>query len=214
MSPSKKKAKAAVKAKPAKVIAKTAAKPAKKAEAKASAKAAPKAAAKTAAPAKPAKEVKGKKGAANKPAASPTDLLKQEASKVSARLGGGSGKIEVTERRRGAAICREVACELAATTHSYCRMHYIKNWKKIKRKEIILKEKKLNHYIEELVAKYPDKYIEAIRQDLASEKDFAKVISDLEIDEGLDDFVEVENEGADEIVDNIKREFDDDEGGF
>lgn len=106
-------------------------------------------------------------------------------------------------------VCREVACELMSTTGGYCRMHYIKNWKKIKRKEMILKEKKLNSYIEELVSKYPDKYIEAIRQDLASEKDFAKVIADLEIDEGLDDFESVETESAEGLIDNIKRDFDD-----
>ena len=80
-------------------------------------------------------------------------------------------------------VCREVACENLATTGTYCRLHYIKNWKKIKRKELILKEGKLNRYIEELVAMYPDKYIEAIRQDLAHDKDFAKVITDLDLDE-------------------------------
>lgn len=114
------------------------------------------------------------------------------------------------EAAHGAAVCREVACELMCTTGGYCRMHYIKNWKKIKRKEIILKEKKLNSYIEELVSKYPDKYIEAIRQDLASEKDFAKVISDLEIEEGLDEFESVDTESAEGIIDNLKREFEDD----
>ena len=45
-----------------------------------------------------------------------------------------------------------------------------------------------------LVSKYPDKYIEAIRQDLANDKEFAKVISDLEIDEGMDDFESGESE--------------------
>lgn len=110
----------------------------------------------------------------------------------------------------GPAVCREVACELMATTGTYCRMHYIKNWKKIKRKEIILKERKLNSYIEELVSKYPDKYIEAIRQDLSSEKDFSKVIADLEIDEGIDDFELDDAEGAEGLIDNLKRDFDDD----
>lgn len=114
----------------------------------------------------------------------------------------------------GSPVCREVACELMATTGGYCRMHYIKNWKKIKRKEMILKEKKLNHYIEELVSKYPDKYIEAIRQDLASEKDFAKVIADLEIEEGLDDFESVETESAEGIIDNLKRDFEDEGDAF
>ena len=111
-----------------------------------------------------------------------------------------------TERAsRGHPVCREVACELLSTTGGYCRMHYIKNWKKIKRKEMILKERKLNHYIEELVSKYPDKYIEAIRQDLESEKDFAKVIADLEIEEGLDDFESVETENP-SIPPRLRRE--------
>lgn len=108
----------------------------------------------------------------------------------------------------GPPVCREVACELVATSGGYCRLHYIKNWKKVKRKEMILKERKLNHYIEELVSKYPDKYIEAIREDLASEKNFAKVIADLEIDENMDDF-EMETETAEGIIDNIKRDFED-----
>ncbi len=110
-------------------------------------------------------------------------------------------------------VCREVACEGLSTTAGYCRLHYIKNWKKIKRKELILKEKKLNQYIEELVAKYPDKYIEAIRQDLASDRDFAKVITDLDLDESIDDF-DVEGESVDAVIDNIKREFDDEGDAF
>ena len=81
----------------------------------------------------------------------------------------------------------------------------------MKRKEIILKERKLNSYVEELVSKYPDKYIEAIRQDLSSEKDFSKVIADLEIDEGIDDFELDDAEGAEGLIDNLKREFDDDD---
>ena len=131
------------------------------------------------------------------------ELPRKEAVKV-------KGARRATENGYDSSICREVACELSSTTGGYCRMHYIKNWKRIKRKEVILKEKKLNSYIEELISKYPDKYIEAIRQDLASEKDFSKVIADLEIDEGgLDDFGDVETESAEGILENIKRDFDD-----
>lgn len=130
-----------------------------------------------------------------------------------AAKGAGAAKTS-THVSGGAPVCREVACELMSTTGGYCRMHYIKNWKKIKRKEMILKERKLNSYIEELVSKYPDKYIEAIRQDLASEKDFAKVIADLEIEEGLDDFESVETETAEGIIDNIKRDFEDEGDAF
>jgi len=152
-------------------------------------------------PAKPAggKEKTGKRGQSQSGVnASLTTLSRQAGGRTSAQ-----------ELSHGAPVCREVACELMATTGGYCRMHYIKNWKRIKRKEIILKEKKLNSYIEELVSKYPDKYIEAIRQDLASEKDFAKVIADLEIDESMDDFESIETESAEGIIDNLKRDFDD-----
>ncbi len=83
---------------------------------------------------------------------------------------------------------------------------------KIKRKQLILKEKKLNRYIEELVSKYPDKYIEAIRLDLNSDKDFAKVITDLDLDETVDDF-EMDAEAAESLIDNIKRDFEE-EGDF
>jgi len=113
------------------------------------------------------------------------------------------------------AICREVACEALATSGGYCRTHYIKNWKKIKRKELILKEGKLIQYIEELVAKYPDKFIEAIRQDLAVDKDFAKVIFDLELDENVDEFDAENQENGDGMgVDSMKREFEDDTETF
>jgi hypothetical protein len=106
-------------------------------------------------------------------------------------------------------VCREVACEGLATSAGYCRLHYIKNWKKIKRKEVILKEGKLIQYIEELVVKYPDKYIEAIRHDLANDKEFAKVIHDLDLDESADDF-DPEGESLDAVIGDIKRDFDDD----
>jgi hypothetical protein len=122
--------------------------------------------------------------------------------------------IRISYDANGDAVCREVACEGLATSVGYCRLHYIKNWKKIKRKDVILKEGKLNQYIEELVNKYPDKYIEAIREDLANDKDFAKVIYDLDLDESVDDF-EGEGESLDGIVGDIKRDFDSDEdGGF
>lgn len=124
--------------------------------------------------------------------------------------GQGNSRGEVTADT----VCREVACEGLATSGGYCRLHYVKNWKKIKRKELILREKKLNQYIEELVAKYPDKYIEAIRQDLANDKDFAKVIYDLDLDEGVDDFDIEGGESADSLIDTIKRDFDDEGDGF
>jgi uncharacterized protein YihD (DUF1040 family) len=105
-------------------------------------------------------------------------------------------------------MCRELACENMATTKGYCRLDYIKNWKKIKRKEMILKEGKLNQYIEELVGKYPDKYIDVIRQDLSTEVNFNKVIHDLELDESIDD-LDYDGDSIDALIGGIKKEIED-----
>jgi uncharacterized protein YihD (DUF1040 family) len=105
-------------------------------------------------------------------------------------------------------MCREANCENTATTKGYCRLDYIKNWKKIKRKEMILKEGKLNQYIEELVSKYPDKYIDVIRQDLSTEVNFTKVIHDLELDESIDD-LDYDGDSIDALIGGIKKDIDD-----
>jgi hypothetical protein len=154
--------------------------------------------------------VKGAKAAAPKaaaPAPAPVALTKPpKVAKVA--------KAPRAPRLSAEEMCREVACESLCTAGGYCRLHYIKNWKKIKRKELILKEGKLNQYIEELVAKYPDKYIEAIRSDLNDDKAFASVIHDLDLDESTDDF-EVDGENLESMVDNIKgRDFDDEGDAF
>ena len=167
--------------------------PAKKAAAPAAAHAAPKAAA-------PAK----KGGSKKQPLSGAAAALAAATANIRASKAGTSRNADPSSDQ----VCREVACDGLSTTAGYCRLHYIKNWKKIKRKELILKEGKLNQYIEELVVKYPDKYIEAIRQDLASDKDFAKVIYDLDLDEGVDEF-DAEGESLDSVVDTIKRDFDD-----
>ena len=178
----------------------------------ASKKGAAPAAAPAQASAKPVAPASAKPAAATKAATGKKGGKKSKEVVPRERMAGPS--IRVTYDANGEAVCREVACEGLATSNGYCRMHYIKNWKKIKRKEVILKEGKLNQYIEELVVKYPDKYIEAIRQDLANDKDFAKVIYDLDLDESVDDF-DGEGESIDAIVGDIKRDFDDEgDGGF
>jgi len=102
--------------------------------------------------------------------------------------------------------CREPNCELDPSIGGFCRMHYIANWKRIKRKELILKEDKLNQYIEELVNKYPEKYIEAIRLDLMQDKEFTKVVSDLELSDTVEEGEEAET--IDSLLDNVRRDID------
>ena len=118
--------------------------------------------------------------------------------------------------------CREPGCDLDFSMSGYCRMHYIKNWRKIKRKEAILASGQLNNYVEELVNKYPDKYLEVIRQDLASEKDWAKVVVDLELESAEEEGVAEEE--SDAVPEGVRstgggsggggRDFDDDNESF
>jgi len=139
-------------------------------------------------------EAKGKKGkevVVVVPAPKGVALLAKEgkASKKSAK----AAEAAAAKLKR----CREPGCEHEFTLHGYCRMHYIKNWRRIKRKESILASGQLNNYVEELVNKYPDKYLDVIRQDLASEKEWGKVVVDLELEA-------TEEEGAsDEEIDTV-----------
>jgi hypothetical protein len=78
--------------------------------------------------------------------------------------------------------CVVRGCDNPSTTNGYCRFHYLKLWKDVKKKELILQEGKLAKIIEDLVRKYPMKYIEAIVQDLADDKSFNHVLKDLDIE--------------------------------
>ena len=155
----------------------------------------------------PVAQVKGKAGKPASPAPSVAVTAPVKAAK------GKPSKASLAQAQHNERMCRESGCENQATTKGYCRLDYIKNWKKIKRKEMILKEGKLNQYIEELVSKYPDKYIEVIRQDLSTEVNFTKVIHDLELDETMDD-LEYDGDSIDSLIGSIRKEdegFDDSE---
>jgi len=128
------------------------------------------------APVAPAAKIAGKKKAevvVELPAPKGMALLGREGKKKSR-----SSESSASSKRR----CREPGCEHELLLSGYCRLHYIKNWRKVKRKEAILASGQLNNYVEELVSKYPDKYLDVIRLDLATEKDWVKVVVDLELE--------------------------------
>ena len=78
--------------------------------------------------------------------------------------------------------CVVRGCDNPSTSAGYCRFHYIKLWKEVKKKEAILTEGKLAKMIEELVRKYPMKYVESIISDLADDKAFYGVLKELDIE--------------------------------
>jgi len=83
----------------------------------------------------------------------------------------------------GRRFCRVKDCDQISTVDAYCRYHYLLYWKKIQIRKKILSEGKLERYIEELTARYPDKFLDMLRKDLRSEKEFLAAIQELEIDE-------------------------------
>lgn len=83
----------------------------------------------------------------------------------------------------GRRLCRVRDCDQVSTVDGYCRYHYLLLWKKIQIRKSILLDGKLEKYILDLTSRYPDKYLEAIKKDLRSEKDFLSAIQELEIDE-------------------------------
>lgn len=102
----------------------------------------------------------------------------------------------------GRRLCRVRDCDQVSTVEGYCRYHYLLLWKKIQIRKNILLDGKLEKYVEDLMARYPDKFLEVIRKDLKTEKDFLSVIQELEIDESAISDSEGEDEAqsyADEI---------------
>lgn len=102
----------------------------------------------------------------------------------------------------GNRYCRARDCDQIAVVDAYCRNHYLLFWKKIQVRKKILQDGKLERYVEELTSRYPDKFLEMIRRDLRTEKDFVGAIQELEIDEaGLENEFE---EDAQSFVDEIR----------
>ncbi len=98
----------------------------------------------------------------------------------------------------GRRYCRVKDCDQASVVETYCRYHYLLYWKKIQVRKKILDEGRLERYIEELTARYPDKFLDMLRKDLRSEKEFLAAIQELEIDEAAME-AEMDDDNAPEI---------------
>jgi hypothetical protein len=115
----------------------------------------------------------------------------------------------------GKQYCRVHDCDNEATTEGHCRYHYLALWRRNKVKAKILQGGKLDKYIEDLTAKYPDKYLEMLRKDLSSEKDFNLIVAEMDVEDSGD---EAENEEeASRFIEEVRGGIstpDDDDGGF
>lgn len=94
----------------------------------------------------------------------------------------------------GRRYCRATDCDQIGMVDGYCRYHYLYFWKKIQNRKKILADGKLDRYIEELTSRYADKFVELLRKDLRTEKDFMAAIQELELDDSAQASAQDEDE--------------------
>jgi len=69
-------------------------------------------------------------------------------------------------------ICQEKGCRNVQTTKGYCRLHYLKNWRTAKEQRRRRAGEKLNRYVEGIMKRHGDRYVDAARKEMRREIDF------------------------------------------
>ena len=95
----------------------------------------------------------------------------------------------------GRRYCGVADCDQVATVETYCRYHYLLFWNQIQVRKQILSDGKLGKYIQELTAYFADKFIEVLKKDLSSQKNFLSVIHELDLDKRSLDKPDDEDQG-------------------
>ncbi len=109
-------------------------------------------------------------------------------------------------RKKKAPKCKTRGCKLPSATHGFCRLHYLSNWKALKEDEKVRAERRLNAYVDRLAKRYPDDYLEKIKEGIEDESMFNKTMETLELDRAVDDEPEAEREYLEKMSRNIKGE--------
>lgn len=103
-------------------------------------------------------------------------------------------------------ICIEPGCKNASTTKDFCRLHYLKNWKGIKEAEQKKAADKLNKYVEGIVKKFPDRYVDVIRREIRTDRgDLQRAVDEPSDEvESYENFAVADDEGLDRLISKIK----------
>jgi len=106
-------------------------------------------------------------------------------------------------------ICIEPGCKNAQTTKDYCRLHYLRNWKKIKEANQKKAVDRLNKYVEGICKKYPDRYVEVIRREMKTGTgDYQKATDEAFEEANSDDIMSwgcfQDDDGIDKLLSQIK----------
>lgn len=102
-------------------------------------------------------------------------------------------------------ICKENDCSNAQTTEGFCRMHYLRNWKKIQDEKKKKSAKALDRYIDSIMKRNPDAKSVAKRSE-ADPLDFDNSSTPSFTRDDFDDVMEDlgYKEDLDRLLDNIK----------
>lgn len=108
--------------------------------------------------------------------------------------------------KRAVKICKEADCKNEQTTIGYCRLHYLKNWKKIREKQKKKAAASLNKYVEHIMRKRPDDFVDAVKEDLRHAGRFEKRAEQFLSDDDYHDILEEIDMVSDveSLVDNLK----------
>lgn len=103
-------------------------------------------------------------------------------------------------------LCKQESCSNQSTTMGYCRLHYLKNWKKIRSEKKKKAAKNLNKYINSILKSNPDKAVRTLRENLRSEETLERSVDDLVYHDSLRDVMADlgYREDLDMMIDSIK----------
>lgn len=73
---------------------------------------------------------------------------------------------KVARRARRIRICKEEDCQNAQTTAGYCRLHYLRNWKRLKEEKQKVSAERLNKYVDRMSRRFPGRYVDEIKKEL------------------------------------------------
>lgn len=110
--------------------------------------------------------------------------------------------MKATAKKPKKVKCEIRGCKAKGITNGMCRLHYLAKWKENQIEKKARAERRLNAYVDRLAQRYPDDYLEKIKEGLENEETFKKAIQELEIDQ--EETKETESEFIEKFSRGIK----------
>lgn len=103
-------------------------------------------------------------------------------------------------------LCKEEDCSNQQTTAGFCRLHYLKNWKKIRTEKKKKVSKGIERYVQSVLRKDPDRASVQIRKGLREDKGLTRAVDEMlsredTLTQAMTDFY---HKDFDEVIESIK----------